>query len=245
MSFITGKHVARRTMLRGLGRHRGAAVPRRDGAGARPARRHGHRGLARPAAAGRASRWCTARPAAARGAPSSTCGRRWRPGRDFDLGPDLAQPARDLPQAPDHRQRHRRAQRRGVHAAGDRRRPLPLERGVPDPGAPAPDRELGRPRRRLARPDLRAEVRPGHADPVDAAVHRERRSGRRLRLRLLLRLHRHDQLGVADRAAADDPRPADGLRPAVRRRRLRRRAHRAAPGDGQRARLRDRRRSPT
>ena len=56
--------------------------------------------------------------------------------------------------------------------------------------------------------------------PVDAAVHRERRSGRRLRLRLLVRLHRHDQLGVADRAAADDPRSADGVRSAVRRRRL-------------------------
>jgi hypothetical protein len=50
-------------------------------------------------------------------------------------------------------------------------------------------------------------VRTGHADSVDAAVHRERRSGWRLRLRLLVRLHRHDQLGVADRAAADDRDP--------------------------------------
>ena len=44
---------------------------------------------------------------------------------------------------------------------------------------------------------LRAEVRPGYGDPVLAAVHRERRSGRRLLLRLLLRLHRFDQLGLA------------------------------------------------
>ena len=47
----------------------------------------------------------------------------------------------------------------------------------------------------VARSDVRAEVRPGHADSVDAAVHRERRSGRRLRLRLRLRLHGHGQLG--------------------------------------------------
>ena len=44
---------------------------------------------------------------------------------------------------------------------------------------------------------LRAEVRAGHADSVDAAVHRERRSGGRLLLRLLVHLHRLDQLGVA------------------------------------------------
>ena len=74
-------------------------------------------------------------------------------------------------------------------------------------------------RRHLARPDLRAEVRPGDADSVDAAVHRERRPGRRLLLRLLVRLHRLDQLGVAERAAADDSRSARGVRSAVRRRR--------------------------
>ena len=150
---------------------------------------------------------------------------------------DRAQPARAVPQVPDDRQRHRRARRRSVHAARDRRRSLPLERRVPDAGASEADRELGRARRHLARSDLRAALRSGHADSVDAAVHRERRSGGRLRLRLLVRLHRHDQLGVADRAAADDPRSADGVRSAVRRRRLGRGARRAAPGDGQRARL--------
>ena len=64
---------------------------------------------------------------------------------------------------------------------------------------------------------LRAALRPGHADSVDAAVHRERRSVRRLRLRILVRLHRHDQLGVADQTAADDPRSARRLRSDVRR----------------------------
>ena len=48
--------------------------------------------------------------------------------------------------------------------------------------------------RHLDRPALRPALRPGHADSVDAAVHRAGRPGRRLRVRLLLRLHRLDQL---------------------------------------------------
>ena len=104
-------------------------------------------------------------------------------------------------------------------APGNRRRSLPLERGVPDADAPAADAGLGRARRHLARSVLRAEVRPGHGDSVAAAVHRERRSGGRLLLRLLVRLHRLDQLGLARRAAADGARPALGVRHAVRRRR--------------------------
>ena len=166
-----------------------------------------------------ASRWCTARPAARSSALKKNL---WAPaevGRDFDLSPTSLAPLEPFRELPDDRQQHRRAQRRGVHAAGDRRRPLPLERGVPDAVASEADRGLRRPRRHLARSDLRAAVRPGHADSVDAAVHRERRPGGRLRLRLLLRLHRHDQLGVADAAAADDPRPARRVRSAVRRRR--------------------------
>ncbi len=62
-------------------------------------------------------------------------------------------------------------------------------------------------------------------------MHRERRPGRRLRLRLLLRLHRHDQLGLAQRAAADDSRPARRLRSAVRRRRYAGRARHPAQRD--------------
>ena len=144
-------------------------------------------------------------------------------GRDFEWSP-TPRAARAVPRIRHHRQQHRRAQRRGVHAAGNRRRPLPLERGVPDPVAPEADRGQRRLRRHLARPALRAAVRPGHADSVDAAVDRERRPGRRLHLRLLLHLHRHDQLGVADAAAADGARPARRVRPAVRRRRDRRKS---------------------
>src|SRR5688572_31942749 len=59
---------------------------------------------------------------------------------------------------------------------------------------------------------IRPALRPGHADALDAAVHREPRSGGRLHVQLLLRLHGLDQLGVSERAAADDPRPARRLR---------------------------------
>ena len=221
------------------GRHGGAAVPGRDGAGARAVERHGDGRLAGAAAAGGdrdGARRRRLEPVGRDPAPLVAGGG----GEGLRPRPDVAQPAGDLSEVPDHRQRHRRPQRRSLLAAGNRRRPLPLQRGVPDPGPPAPDRELGRARRSLARPALRPEVRPGHADSLDAAVHRERRPGRRLRLRLLVRLHRHDQLERRRDAAADDPRPADGLRPAVRGRRLGRRADLAAQGDGQRARLRDR-----
>ena len=66
-------------------------------------------------------------------------------------------------------------------------------------------------------------------EPVDRA--------RRLRVRLLVRLHGHDQLGVADRAAADDPRSARRVRPAVRRRRNGGRAFGPHEDHGQHSRL--------
>ena len=52
---------------------------------------------------------------------------------------------------------------------GDRRRPLPLERRVPHAVASEADRGLRHLRRHVARPALRAALRPGHADSVDAA----------------------------------------------------------------------------
>ena len=83
----------------------------------------------------------------------------WAPaavGRDFDLSPTSLAPLEPLPRPHHHRQQHRRAQRRGVRAAGNRRRPLPLERGVPDADASEADAGLGRARRHVARPVLRA-----------------------------------------------------------------------------------------
>ena len=157
----------------------------------------------------------------------------WSPaavGKGFDLSPTSLSPLEPYPRLPDHRQQHRRPQRRSVRAARDRRRSLPLERGVPDAVASAPDTGQRRARRRLARSGLRAEVRPGDADSVDAAVHRSGRPGGRLLVWLLLRLHRHDQLGRQGSAAADDSRSAAGLRSAVRRRRDAGGARRAARG---------------
>ena len=142
-------------------------------------------------------------------------------GRGSQLRSHADQPdaARALARLRHHRQQHRREERRGVRDAGDRRRSLPLERGVPDPGASAADQGLERLRRHVDGSVLRADVRAGDGDSVDAAVHRGGRSGGRLLLRLLVRLHRHHQLGVAESAAADDSRSALRLRSAVRRRR--------------------------
>ena len=221
------------------GRHDGAAVARRDGAGAT---RCSPRRL-RPAKVRlSASRWCTARPAAPSSASRRTCGRRRRSGAQFDLSPTQPQRARAVPRLPDHRQQHRRAQRRSVQLpeiGGDHFRSSAVFLTQAHPKqTQGSDVCVGT----VARSAVRAEVRPGHADSVDAAVHRERRPGRRLRLRLRVRLHRHHQLGGREDAAADDSRSARGLRSAVRRRRHARRARRAPPRRPQHPRL-DHRRS--
>ena len=211
--------LARRTFLRGMGAT--VALPFLDAmmpAGSSIARER-RRG-ADAHAPRRASRWCTAPPAATTiGAQAEPLVRRRRTGPRLRSVADSRSAARAVPRLPDDRQQHRRPQRRSVRRAGNRRRSLPVERGVPHAVASEADAGLRHLRRHLARSDLRADVRPGHADPVDAALHRERRSGRRLHLRLLVRLHRLDQLGVADRAAADDSRSARRVRSAVRRRR--------------------------
>ncbi len=152
--------------------------------------------------------------------------------------PDGAQVARAVPRAPDDRQQHGRPAGRAGDAEGDRRRPLPVERRVPHAVASEADRGLRRLRRDVARSDVRAALRPGDADSVDAAVHRERRPGRRLRVRLRLRLHGLDQLGVADRAAARHSRSARGVREAVRRRRLARGAREPSSNASQHSGLR-------
>ena len=54
-----------------------------------------------------------------------------------------ARVARAVARVPDDRQQHRRAHGRSVRAAGDRRRSLPVERGVPHPVAPEADAGLG------------------------------------------------------------------------------------------------------
>ena len=91
MSVIAGKHVPRRTMLRGMGATLAlpfldAMVPARARWEPWPAPRGS---IARGWSA---SRWCTARPAPASGARRSTCGRRPRPGSAFDLSPTALSP---------------------------------------------------------------------------------------------------------------------------------------------------------
>ena len=80
---------------------------------------------------------------------AAICGRRRRPGATFDLGADArstrsSRIAKYLTIVSNTDVR----ERRGDHADGDRRRPLPLERGVPHAVAPEADRGLGHPRRR-------------------------------------------------------------------------------------------------
>ncbi len=225
------------------GRHGGAAVPRRDGGG------EGHRRKA-AAAADRTRLICIEEVHGLAGC------NKWgatqapvRAGRDrlelHDRARQRAVVARAVSRAPDDRLEHRRAHGRGVHRARNRRRPLPLERGVPDPVASEADAGLGHLGRHLVRPDVRAALRPGHAAAVDAVLHREPRPGRRLHLQLLVRLHRLDQLGVAERAAADDPRPARRVRHAVRHRRLAGRSRRRAARPAAASSTSSRAKSPT
>ena len=216
------------------------AGARRDGAGRGRCGRKTEAGrVGVEGAAGGDGDGARLRPAARRSASRRTCGRRRRSAAtSICRTTSLSRSSRSANDVTD-RQQHRPAQRRGVHAAGNRRRSLPLERGVPDAVAPEADRGQRRPRRHVARSALRAEVRPGHADSVDAAVDRERRPGGRLHLRLLLHLHRHDQLGVADAAAADGARPARRVRSAVRRRRDAGRARRQPPRRQEHSRLGD------
>ena len=170
MNFITQKSLNRRT-VRGHRRHDRAAVPY-YGAGRRSPR----------CGVRLAMEMVHARPAAPRwrhqefvGAGGDRIGIR--------LEPDRADPARALARIHHHRQQHRRAERRGVSAARNRRRSLPLGRGVPDAVASETDAGLGFALGHIARSAVRAEVRTGNADALDAALRRERRSGRRLLLR--------------------------------------------------------------
>ena len=229
MSFITGKQLPPADVPARHGSHGGAAVPRRDGpGGAVRTDRRGGRHRRDP-------------PRLHRGGPRAArlqrVGRDPAPVRAGDGGARLRAPARQRPQVagavpgpPHHRQQHRRADGRGVQPAGDRRRPLPVLGGLPDPVPPQADPGLGPLRRHVPRSDLRAAVRPVDADAVDAVLHREPRSGRRMHVQLLVRLHRLHQLVVAERAAPDDQGPARRVRDAVRGRRHSRGAGRA-PGD--------------
>ena len=225
-SFLTKRHISRRTVLKGMGVTvalpvldamvpartafaKTAAAPRRPSSvwsamemvhGCAGSTAIGAKKNLWAPAAGRPRLRPGARAASSRSSPSAT------------TSPSSATPTCDRP---------RRSRCRKSAATTSARSAVFLTQSHPKQTA-----GHRRPRRHVARSDLRAAVRPGHADSVDAAVDRERRPGRRLHLRLLVRLHRHDQLGVAEAAAADGARPARRVRPAVRRRRDRRGARR-------------------
>ena len=228
MAFITGKHLPRRTFLRGMGAT--VALPFLDAM--TPAGRFGRTVMAAVADVTRlvcieevhglpgCNEWGASRHLFA---PAAV-------GSDFEFADrQRAQVSRAVPRPPHHRQQHRRAHGRGVQPAGGRRRPFPVLGRLPDPVPPPADAGVGPLRGHVARSALRAAVRPVDADAVHAVLHREPRPGRRVHLQLLVRLHRLDQLVVAERAAPDDSRSARRLRDAVRGRRHARRAGRA-PG---------------
>ena len=213
--------ICRRSTSRGARSSRAWARPSRCRSSTRWCRRGRCWRRRRPPArrGSRASRWCTAPPAARRSAWPRTCGRRPRSGASFDLSPSSLSP---LEPFRDYLTIVSNTDCKGAEAVepteigGDHFRSSAVFLTQTHPKqTEGSDVKVGA----VARPALRAAVRAGHADPVDAAVHRERRPGRRLRLRLRLRLHRHHQLGGRRRAAADGPRSARGVRPAVRRRR--------------------------
>ena len=83
---------------------------------------------------------------------------------------------------------------------------------------------------RLVRPDRGQPDRQADAVPVARSRARRRAPGRRLRLRLLLRVHQQPGVAERDAAAAADSRSARAVRAAVRRRRgAHARSARAAP----------------
>ena len=214
---ITKRHLSRRTVLKGLGVDRRPAVPRRDDAGGDRARRntaaaakvrfvaiemvHG--------AAGSTAYGVEEQPLVARG----------RPGARFDLAPtSLAplEPLRDYMTIVSNTDVRMAEAFTTPEIGGDHFRASSVFLTQAHPKQTMGSDLLCRD---VVRSDLRAAVRAGHGDSVDAALHRGGRSLGRLRVQLLVRLHRRDQLGVAERAAADAARPARGVRRAVRRRR--------------------------
>ena len=159
MFITTDSHLSRRTVLKGIGATDRAAVPRRDDAGRGGRRR----------AASRPVRLIAME--MVHGAAGSTAfgikKNMWSPaaaGIGLRSEPDQPAIARAVPRLPDHRQQHRRAQRRGVCRVGDRRRSLPLRGGLPHAVEAEADAGLGRLRRHVVRSDLRAEVR--RATPI-------------------------------------------------------------------------------
>ena len=212
LMFITRKHISRRTMLQGMGVTMAlplleAMVPARTALAKTAIGKmrlsaiemvHGSAGARCPVWRRTSGR---PRPRARR----STCRRAAsrRSSRSGNTSPSSATPTCGTPRPSSCR---RSAAITSVRAPCSSRRATRVRRRAP---TCAPGSSLDQ--------FYAQRHRTGHADSVDAAVHRAGRSGRRLLLRLLVRLHRQHQLVGPEHADADDSRSARRLRSAVRR----------------------------
>ena len=191
--FISKKHISRRTVLRGMGAT--IALPLLDAmvpAGVALAQT----AAAQQDAAGVHRDRCTARPGRPRSARAKHL---WSPaanGRAFDLSPtamSALEPYRDYLTIISNTTRAMAEALDLPEIGGDHFRSSAVFLTQAHPKQTQGSDVRGR----AVSLDqiLRAALRPGHADSVDATVHREHRSGRQLRLRLRLRLHGHRSAG--------------------------------------------------
>ena len=213
LMFITKMSPAAADLPARRGRDAGAAAARRDGAG-------GHR------AGEDAGRRAVARGlhlhAARRGHGGVDAER--GPAARFELSPTLQAAGRSRQRLARRRQQPQAGRRSGRDARGG-------GVGLAERRHPQADRGRRLPGRHDHRSGDREADRTGVAVPVarvrDRGLHR---LCRRLHAGLQLRLHEHDLVGVADDAAADGDQSAHGVRAAVRRRRVGRRAAPAGAG---------------
>ena len=228
MTFITKKHLSRRTFLRGVGVT--LALPLLDSM--IPARRRCAQTAATPK-----TRFALHLRPARRDHGQVDAGDRG-PGFEFT---EILQAARAVPRP---HQRHQRPGASDVAGAGGAESAganHTRSAAVFLSGAVAEARRAGAPRHH-GRSGRGAADRPGHAAAV-ARADRSRKPVLALRGGFSCAYREHDLLAGADVAAADAEQPAGGVRAAVRRRQHRRRAPRAAAGVAQPARFGARRRS--
>ena len=212
---ITKRHLSRRTVLKGMGVT--VALPLLDAMA--PAAPRWPTRPPRARCGSSPSRWCTAPPAAAPYGPQNNL---WSPaatGRSFDLSPtSLAplEPLRDYITIVSNTDVRMAEAFTTPEIGGDHFRASSVFLTQAHPKQTmGSDLYVGTSFDQIYARQFGQDT----AIPSMQLCIETRRPVRRLRVQLLVRLHRRDQLGVAERAAADAARPARGVRHAVRRRR--------------------------